>query len=643
MTIKTAEQMVHSLDLLFQRYSLQNFVEEKKDLKHKIFTVEFPFTDSDQKRIPIVEEVEKEMSPLENACMLIASYSLQLEQRITCSDMTALSVEIERVLFDLKWTQNPRFICSQFFGTGKKEKGTEEDENNMDNLSLLFTQYLLFLKKALVFHERNIKEDKIDWQEKAWTAFSALCVEISQNIEGMTDLEGLSFMSIRPQLLSGLLQKKGDKGFVKGWKKRFFSQRGKLLQYFKSDTTDLNAVTGSIDLSTVGKVEERNDPNVGSVIAVHVPGRVFLLAPVEENNQEQLKFWLDGLRAWRGYLRHMKYDEGEAANAGLMSGSLWKKGVRGMRGKGLGWKQRYFTQIGDSLFYYDQTGITALGRIDLTDVSWIWFPKPNPKKKFKLHTLRDSRIWTLRCDSEAELEVWKEGILRYCQNGPPSDSKLARESMNWPDRGYSQVDGQNLANDSSEDGEMGSNPVSHSIITDDSTSLIIAPTPTSASLASGKPKKLRYVSLKCTKCSQINNSSRKVCSNCGFKLRNVTTVDESLQSNRRMTALPPLPISMPPKSDKVAHRAWKDLARRYREAGINPNEVVDGGAKRTVDEAVEESSGFSLSSSEDSDTDIIDESVVLFMDGSERRNTVTKNDEKLLTQESKFKIKIEHL
>jgi hypothetical protein len=96
--------------------------------------------------------------------------------------------------------------------------------------------------------------------------------------------------------------------------------------------------------------------------------------------------------------------------------------------QGLGWKQRYFTQIGDSLFYYSQSGLTALGRIDLTDVSWIYFPRPNPRLKFKLHTLADDRVWTLRCESESELEMWKAGVLKYCQNGPPVDSKLARES-----------------------------------------------------------------------------------------------------------------------------------------------------------------------------------------------------------------------
>ncbi len=48
---------------------------------------------------------------------------------------------------------------------------------------------------------------------------------------------------------------------------------------------------------------------------------------------EALRFWLDGFRAWRGYLTHLRYDEAEAATAGLMSGNLWKKGVRGVRGK----------------------------------------------------------------------------------------------------------------------------------------------------------------------------------------------------------------------------------------------------------------------------------------------------------------------
>ena len=416
----------------------------------------------------------------------------------------------------------------------------------------------------------------------------------------MADLNSLTFMSIRPKPLTGVLLKKGDRGFVKGWKRRFFVQRGKMLQYFKSET-DLGAEQGSIDLSQVRQVEERNDVQLGPIIAVHVPGRVFLLAPPEQQEEEggaasgaghasggaspsatsptsprrrkkhneaaaneTRKFWLSGLRAWRGYLQHLKYDEKEIAEAGLMSGNLWKKGVRGMRGKGLGWKQRYFTQIGDSLFYYEQSGVTALGRIDLTDVNWVYFPRPNRKLKFKLHTLRDDRIWTLRCDSEEELEHWRAGVLRYCRNGPPSDSKLARESMNWPDRGDSQMfdaptsgglprsatsDSLDLAPDGT--------PLFHSVITDDSTSVV------GASTSSGSLPHLgaleRYVSIKCNKCRSVNCSSRRFCSNCGQKVRAIVETDKSFESNRRMTNLPPLPVNMPPKVSSIVPELFVKL------------------------------------------------------------------------------------
>ncbi len=211
---------------------------------------------------------------------------------------------------------------------------SQKKDKSLDHLALLITQYLLFLKKTLIFHERMVGADLAEWQEKAWKAFQSLCVEIGQRIEGVADLNSLSYMSIRPKLLSGFLSKKGDRGLVKGWKKRYFLQRGKHLQYFKSDK-ELNSVQGSIDLSTVGNVEERVDPQLGPIIAVHSPGRVFLLAPAEADGATGLKFWVEGLRAWRSYLRYMRYDEEEAASAGLMSGNLWKKGVRGMRGKGI--------------------------------------------------------------------------------------------------------------------------------------------------------------------------------------------------------------------------------------------------------------------------------------------------------------------
>jgi hypothetical protein len=323
-------------------------------------------------------------------------------------------------------------------------------------------------------------------------------------------------------------------------------------------------VQGSIDLSVVGNVEERSDPQLGPIVAVHVPGRVFLLAPAEGGGD--LKFWLDGLRAWRGYLKHMRYDEEEAANAGLMSGNLWKKGVRGMRGKGLGWKQRYFTQIGDWLFYYEQSGVTALGRIDLTDISWIYFPRPNPRRKFKLHTLRDDRIWTLRCETDAELEMWKTGVLKYSQNGPPADSKLARESKDWGDR-VSMMDGivekQPTITVAPDDV-----PISHSIISEDaSTASVIV---TSSSAPSSPVIASRFVSVKCSKCAAVCCGARRTCSSCNAKLRVVAADTATFSTNRRMTRLPPLPAQMPPKSDKVAHQAWKELARRYKQAGIEP-------------------------------------------------------------------------
>ena len=648
MTAKTAEAMMESMDRKFQRFSLSTFVQRRqRSLKHALFKVEFPFTDLEPKRIPIVKRWEQEMTALENASMLMTSYALELE-RNCASALEPLATEIERALFDEQGKESPRMLCAEFFSSSSNRTEMVVDEQGLDNLGLLFSQYLLFLKKALIYHERNLRSDKVDWQERAWKAFNALCVEISERIEGMADLNSLSFVSIRPKPLNGPLLKKGDKGFVKGWKRRYFVQHGKLLQYFKSEN-ELGALQGSIDLSVVRQVEERNDPQLGPIIAVHIPGRVFLLAPAVATNEseinesgdlpivssasassssraeqrlqqealvaEKLKFWLAGLRAWRGYLQHLRYDEQEVAQAGLMSGNLWKKGVRGMRGKGLGWKQRYFTQIGDSLFYYEQSGLTALGRIDLTDVNWIYFPRPNRKRKFKLHTLRDDRIWTLRCDSETELEVWRAGILRYCQNGPPSESKLARESMNWPDRNSEQLE------DSVDDMEPVSAPdlgqLFHSVITEDSTSVVMR---TSGSLPSVVGASERYVSLTCVKCSSINCCSRRICSNCGQKLRIVVESDPGFRLNRRMTNLPPLPINMPPKSDKEAHRAWKDLSRRYKEAGLDPS-TLPKKASTVMDES---ESGISLSSDDDDSISdkIEDDSVILFVDGS-RRSTRT--------------------
>ena len=95
-------------------------------------------------------------------------------------------------------------------------------------------------------------------------------------------------------------------------------------------------------------------------------------------------------------------------------------------------------------------------------------------------------------------------------------------------------------------------PLFHSVITDDSTSVVGASTSSGSLPHLGGPE--RYVSIKCNKCRSVNCSSRRFCSNCGQKLRAIVETDKSFESNRRMTNLPPLPVNMPP---KVSIRAFR--------------------------------------------------------------------------------------
>ncbi len=93
-----AEDLVSSLDKLFNRVSINTFVEHKvvakKKLKEIFFfffasrcnclfqkalrpnvlvfhQIEVPFTDLESKRIPVAKSFDRELPPLENACLLI--------------------------------------------------------------------------------------------------------------------------------------------------------------------------------------------------------------------------------------------------------------------------------------------------------------------------------------------------------------------------------------------------------------------------------------------------------------------------------------------------------------------------------------------------------------------------------------------
>lgn len=45
---------------------------------------------------------------------------------------------------------------------------SQKKDRSIEHFSSLVTQYLLFLKKTLIFHERLVGAELVEWQEKAW-------------------------------------------------------------------------------------------------------------------------------------------------------------------------------------------------------------------------------------------------------------------------------------------------------------------------------------------------------------------------------------------------------------------------------------------------------------------------------------------
>ncbi len=244
-----------------------------------LYETEFAFADADPKRIPVVNTSQRLLEPIENATDLILGATVELDQLTIAQplDTRALQDALKCFLFR-EGPHAPRLLCKEFLGSAKGASAASVDAvtaKREHELAMMMVHLLVFLKKALILHERTMADIKaeVDWQELAWENYSKLCLGIGVFIDGLRDLDRLSFVSIRPKLLSGELLKRGDKGFVKAWRARWFQQRGKMLHYYKTQKdADSNAASqGSIDLSTVGKVEERSDPaQVCSVVFLSV-------------------------------------------------------------------------------------------------------------------------------------------------------------------------------------------------------------------------------------------------------------------------------------------------------------------------------------------------------------------------------------
>jgi len=105
--------------------------------------------------------------------------------------------------------------------------------------------------------------------------------------------------------LEGFLLKQGEKGVVRGWKKRWFQQVGYKLFYFENKP-DWRAgfsgiEKGFIDLSQVTyikDVEVKNPENLK--FEIHTPRRIYSLSVLK---RDQLFLWIDGLNKFLIQLR----------------------------------------------------------------------------------------------------------------------------------------------------------------------------------------------------------------------------------------------------------------------------------------------------------------------------------------------------
>lgn len=511
--------------------------EESLHCKGKTFRLyrsEFAFTTSERKRIFVVTEEDLTVNSLDATQERVCQRIRVLEQRSYGNPppMDLLGQSLDR--FTKLEEGGAWDSFARFFDT------------NDETLGLLLTQLLVVLKKALIVHEQHIAYESAELQETLWARFEEMKRKIGQFVPMVLQMDKLTLLSVRPELMRGWLIKRGDKGIVRSWKKRWFAQKGKKLFYYRDDNANRSPM-GNISLDQMRAVENRSDPSLGQYVGVHVPGRIYFLAPFSKTEEEQ-QYWLRGLRNWKNYLKHQRYDAEEEAEAGLMVGYLWKKGDKGKVTNS--WKRRWCTQIGNKLFYYVDTKTQAAGSIDLNALNWVHFPAKNPKLKIRLHTIGEiDRVWRLKCDSETEYEAWRVGLLEYCSTAPPMNSKY-----------YKEVQDDRILN-------------RRTIIEVSRSVRELAPSINTEPQAANEEEESSSEEEQsndrdCSKCSKHNGLCRVFCCYCGTKLADAPKRRATVMM--RDEALPPLPSNTPDESDTLAYNAYMDLKEKYRRAGINP-------------------------------------------------------------------------
>eukprot|EP00736_Rhodelphis_marinus_P000766 Rmarinus@m.8290 len=184
---------------------------------------------------------------------------------------------------------------------------------------------------------------------------------------------------------AGYLQKKGERGLFRPYKRRFFRICDDKLEYSLSETE--TTPLGSISFVNVSAVK-----NVGhGVFEVHVPNRVYQL---KAENDGICQEWIAALKLAIG---------GGDDDCKKLEGYLMKQGGKGVIQD---YKQRYFRLIGTRLYYYTKSSDEKpINHICMGDVLAI---VSKPPESFEIHTSK--RIYFLQASSMVEQKRWVENL-----------------------------------------------------------------------------------------------------------------------------------------------------------------------------------------------------------------------------------------
>jgi len=214
--------------------------------------------------------------------------------------------------------------------------------------------------------------------------------------------------SLKP--LKGILKKQGEDS-LKSWKTRYFVQKEDKLFYFKSESVSTGEALGFIDLAEVIDVKA-GDPTKFQVIT---PSRVYYL---QVEKAEELDYWVNGINTWLRAFRKFekvqlamedkKSKEPRDEKLEPMKGWLKKQGEDSLKG----FKNRYFKQDKEKLFYYKSETITEeFGYIDVSLISEV---RVEGSDRFDVVT--SQRTFVLQVSHTDDMVYWVDGLKAWMKH-----------------------------------------------------------------------------------------------------------------------------------------------------------------------------------------------------------------------------------